>query len=397
MKSGIFFLVGIACLGFIVYASQRFFSQEHTKQFTQKLLAKADIQINGSRPWDIHVHNDKLYERVVQEGSLGLGESYMDGWWDCDALDEFFFRLLRAELDTHIQKNWSDLLNILLIKLINYQSKSKAFEVGEKHYDLGNDLFKAMLDKNMIYSCAYWKRADTLDQAQEDKLDLICKKIHLKPGMKVLDIGCGWGGFAEHAARNYGAEVVGLTISKEQVAHAQQAYPGLKITIRLQDYRDCHELFDRIVSVGMFEHVGHKNYPEFMNVVHRCLKDDGLCLLHTIGSNKTYSQADPWTSKHIFPNGILPSLPQICNAIEGLFIVEDLHNFGADYDKTLMAWHQHFIKAWPSLSNSYDQRFYRMWCYYLLSCAGFFRARGIQLWQLVLSKKGLLNGYTSLR
>lgn len=365
--------------------------------FAQQVLALADVHVARNQPGDIQVHTDALYARVIDEGSLGLGESYMDGWWDCDSLDEFFYKVLSAQLDQKIPKNFSNLLHYLQAKIMNLQSKERAFQVGQKHYDLGDNLFTHMLDKNMIYSCAYWKNADTLDQAQLNKLELICKKLQLKPGMKVLDIGCGWGGLARYMAKEYGVRVVGITISKEQANYARHWCQGLPIEIRLEDYRDLNELFDRIVSVGMFEHVGTKNYTTFMEIAHRCLTDDGLFLLHTIGGNTTSLVPDPWISKYIFPNGILPSIAQIGSAIEDLFIMEDWHNFGADYDKTLMAWHTNFTSNWNTIKKDYDDRFYRMWNYYLLSCAGLFRSRGIQLWQIVLSKKGMKGGYNSIR
>jgi cyclopropane-fatty-acyl-phospholipid synthase len=368
-----------------------------SKEVVQKLLAKADIQINGDRPWDITVHNEKLYDRVLAQGSLGLGESYMDGWWDVPQLDQFFFKLFRSGAIEQVPYSWNTIFAVAKSKLLNMQSKARAFMVGEQHYDLGNDLYKAMLDLQMVYSCAYWKNAQNLDQAQEHKFDLICKKLDLKPGMKVLEIGCGWGGLAFHAAQKYGVSVVGVTVSKEQAAFAQELCKGYPVEIRLQDYRDLKEQFDRIVSVGMFEHVGYKNYQTYIDVCSALLKDDGLMLLHTIGGNKSYTTGDDWMHKYIFPNGMLPSIAQIATALEGNFVMEDWHNFGTYYDKTLMAWHANFKKQWPELKAQYDDRFYRMWNYYLLSCAGLFRARYIQLWQIVLSKNGALGGYISIR
>lgn len=367
------------------------------KDFAQQLLAAADIKINGSRPWDIQVHNEHLYARIISNGSLGLGESYMDGWWDVAELDQFFYRIAASKLDTKIPYNLNSLLMALKAKIVNLQSPARAFEVGEQHYDLGDDLFKIMLDSCMIYSCAYWLNADCLDKAQEDKLDLICKKLELRPGMKLLDIGCGWGGLARHAAQKYGVQVVGITISKEQARTAQELTHGLPVEIRLQDYRDIHEKFDRIASIGMFEHVGYKNYRNFMHCAYDLLKDDGLMLLHTIGSNSSQITGDEWINTYIFPNGMLPSICQIGTAIENLFVMEDWHNFGADYDKTLMTWYKNFEKNWPKLQSKYGDRFFRMWKYYLLSCAGMFRARTIQLWQVVLSKTGQPGGYKSIR
>ncbi len=363
----------------------------------KRILNKAGIKINGNNPYDIKVNNKNLYNRVLSQGSLGLGEAYMDGWWDCNKLDEFFFKVLRAELNKELKITPNLIYQAIKSRLINLQSKSRAFQIGEKHYDAGNDLYKAMLDKRMTYTCGYWRNAKNLDEAQEAKLDLVCRKINLKPGMKVLDIGCGWGSFAKYAAEKYKVKVVGITVSKEQVKLAKELCKGLDVEIRLQDYRDVNEKFDRIISLGMFEHVGYKNYREYMKVVDRCLKDDGIFLLHTIGSNTSKKGFDPWIGKYIFPNSMLPSIKQIAEASEDLFVIEDLHNFSADYDKTLMAWFNNFNKAWPQLKSNYSERFYRMWKYYLLSCAGLFRSRGAQLWQIVMTKKGLIGGYNSVR
>jgi len=325
---------------------------------------------------------------------LAFGESYMDGWWDCDALDQLAVRLLSAHMDKKIKvTNPSVLLTFLGAFLFNAQSKGRAYMVGEKHYDAGNDLFSLMLDKRMNYSCAYWKYAKDLDQAQIDKMDLICRKLHLKPGMKVLEIGCGWGGFAKYATKNYEVNVYGITISKEQEQYAKESCKGLDVRFELKDYRELNTQYDRIVSIGMFEHVGYKNYKQYMEVVHRCLKEDGLFLLHTIGRNSSARATEPWVNKYIFPNGMTPSAKQISAATEDLFVIEDWHSFGQDYDKTLMAWYENFHNNIINLKDSYDERFQRMWRYYLLMCAGSFRARRNQLWQLVLTKNGIRGGY----
>jgi len=321
----------------------------------------------------------------------------MDGWWDCQHLDEFFYQVLRSQLSSKVGRSWSLLFEVLMARAVNMQSKRKAFQIGEIHYDLGNELFTDMLDQRMVYSCAYWKDAQTLDEAQENKLDLICRKLGLRPGMRILDIGCGWGGLLKYAAEKYRVEAVGITVSKEQVEFGKAWCVGFPVEIRLQDYRDLNETFDRVVSVGMIEHVGYKNYRVYMAVVHRCLKDDGLFLLHTIGGNRSVHSVDPWMNRYIFPNGMLPSIKQLGGAIEGLFVMEDWHNFSADYDKTLMAWHGNFERNWDKLKPKYGDRFHRMWEYYLLSCAGAFRARGNQLWQIVLSKEGVVGGYNSMR
>jgi len=376
---------------------KRMLFMSKAKKLVTKLASLADIQMNGSNPWDITVKDERFYNRLLKESSLGLGESYMDGWWECSHIDEMIHHLMRAGLETKVKKNLKLLSYFVLAKIFNFQTKRRATIVGEKHYDTGNDLFEKMLDKEMSYTCGYWKNATNLDQAQEAKLDLTCQKLHLKPGMKVLDIGCGWGAFARHAAKNYGVEVVGVTISKEQVALGRKLSEGLPIDLRFQDYRDIHEKFDRIVSLGMFEHVGYKNYKTYMKKAFSCLKEHGIFLLHTIGSNQSGVNADPWLNKYIFPNGMLPSIKQIAKATEKLFVMEDWHNFGSDYDKTLQAWRANFINAWDQLKSHYSERFYRMWIYYLSCCAGVFRSRDIQLWQIVLSKNGLPEGYTSIR
>lgn len=355
------------------------------------MLGQAGIEINGSAPCDIQVKHPDFFKRVLQEGSLGLGESYMDGWWECERLDMFFNKILRAGLENQLPHRLKDLLRIATARLMNLQTRKRAWVVGKEHYDLGNDLFSRMLDPFMQYSCGYWKEADNLVDAQQAKLKMICDKLQLAPGLRLLDIGCGWGGLAEYAARHYGVSVYGVTISAEQQKMAQARCEGLDVTILLQDYRDLDEQFDRIVSVGMFEHVGPKNYPTYFSVVDRNLKPDGLFLLHTIGSNKTNNNVDPWINKYIFPNGCLPSVRHIAEVSEGHFVMEDWHNFGADYDKTLMAWHARFLNAWPEIANNYSERFKRMFSYYLNACAGAFRARDIQLWQVVFSR-GVENG-----
>jgi cyclopropane-fatty-acyl-phospholipid synthase len=361
-----------------------------------ELLSAADVVIDGGRPWDIQVRDERLYRRVMAQGSLGLGESYMDGWWDCERLDEFFSRVLRADLDSLI-KPLADLPRIIGARLFNLQKPSRAFRIGRHHYDIGNDLYRCMLDSRMIYSCAYWANAATLDEAQEHKLDLVCRKLELQPGMRLLDIGCGWGGTARFAAERYSVSVVGVTVSREQVTLARELCDGLDIDIRLQDYRSVEGEFDRVLSIGMFEHVGYKNYGSFMDVVRRLLTGEGLFLLHTIGGSRSVTRTNPWTQRYIFPNSMLPSTRQIAQAIEGRFVLEDWHSFGPDYDKTLMSWYRNFEDHWPQLKRQYDDRFYRMWKYFLLSSAGGFRARKTQLWQVVLAPRGLVGGYRAPR
>jgi cyclopropane-fatty-acyl-phospholipid synthase len=368
------------------------------KTIAEDILALAGVKINGPNPWDIKVSNDDFYRKALTEGELGVGDTYMDSWWDCESVDEFICRVLKAELDNKIQRKVSILLKLYAARLINFQSKRRAFIVGEKHYDLGNDLFENMLDSRMNYSCGYWKKAKNLEEAQEHKLELICRKLKLKPGMRILDIGCGWSAFGRYAAEEYDANITGITVSKEQVELGKKLCEGLPVDIRLMDYRDLNEHFDRIVSVGMLEHVGYKNYRTYFEIANRCLSDDGLFLLHTIGTNVSEGIMDLWAEKYIFPNGMLPSVAQLGKAIEKFFVMEDWHSFGPDYDKTLMAWYHNFDKNWVNIRNNYSERFYRMWKYFLLSSAGSFRSRKhSQLWQIVLSKNGVPGGYQSVR
>ena len=367
------------------------------ENYFKNLLLQADVIINGDRPWDICITNRRTYSRILLKGSLGLGESYLDKWWECEKLDQFFFRILRSKLHQKKIRDLSSLFNTCKARIFNHQNRRRAFTVGEHHYDAGNDLFQLMLGKNMVYSCGYWKSACDLEQSQHDKLDLICRKLKLTKGMRLLDIGCGWGSLVCHAARHYGVKAVGITVSKEQVRFGQEKCAGLPIEIRLQDYREISGQFDAISSVGMFEHVGLRNYSQFFKVVKKCLDKHGLFLLQTIASNRSGIICDPWFDKYVFPNGMLPSLAQMSDAVEGVFLMEDWHNLGIDYDRTLMSWYNNFESSWNVLRKKYSQRFYRMWRYYLLSLAGAFRARHLQVWQIVFSPLGDVKGYGSIR
>lgn len=354
----------------------------------RRLLAGSGIEIDGGNAWDPQVRNAAFFGRVLRGGSVGLGEAYMDGWWECERLDEMFHRLLQMQRGGELQF-WAHIGEKARAMLFNLQSRERAFQVGEAHYDLGNELYEGMLDPLMVYTCGYWRKADNLAAAQVDKLELVCRKLGLKKGMRVLDIGSGWGSFARYAAKKYGVEVVGISVSKEQTELGRERCKGLPVDLRLQDYREMDEVFDAIVSLGMFEHVGHKNHEEFMRVTQRCLKPEGLFLLHTIGKDAASAGTDPWIAKYIFPNGEIPALRQIAAAVEGRFVVEDLHNFGPDYDRTLMAWFANFDRAWKGgLGEKLSEEFYRMWKYYLHVCAGAFRARRLHLWQFVLGGEG---------
>jgi cyclopropane-fatty-acyl-phospholipid synthase len=359
------------------------------------LLEAADVRLDGPRPWDIRILDPAFPARVLGHGSLALGEGYMDGAWDCPQPDEMLARLLRARLDRRV-RTLDDYWFALRARLLNLP-KWRAFEIGRRHYDLGNDLYRAMLGKRLVYSCGYWARARDLDEAQEHKLDLVCRKLMTAPGMRLLDIGCGWGEALRFAAERYGCAGLGITVSEQQAQLARELCRGLPVEIRLEDYRSLRGRFERVFSIGMFEHVGVANYRRFFEVARACTADDGLFLLHTIGTDESTRSIDPWIGKYIFPNSMLPSAAQVTAALEGLFVIEDWHCFGADYDRTLQAWRDNVERAWPVLGDACDERFRRMWRYYLAASMATFRAGRSQLWQIVLSPRGVPGGYRAPR
>jgi cyclopropane-fatty-acyl-phospholipid synthase len=363
----------------------------------EDLVLPAGIQFSKDKIADLIIHDDRFYKRVLIDGTLGFGEAYMDGWWDSPSLDTVLYKLLSANVEKKATHNLRFVFQTIRARLFNRQSLGRAYLVSKRHYDLGNDLFECMLDKYMQYSCAYWKNAKTLEEAQQHKLELICRKLMLSPGKTVLDIGCGWGGFARYAAEKYQVQVTGITISAEQAALAKKMCAGLPVDIRLEDYRNVRGTYDRIVCIGMFEHVGFKNYPTFMDLIYDCLKPDGLFLLHCIGGNESAVRTDPWIDRYIFPNGMMPSIKQIGEALERRFIMQDWHNFGLDYDRTLMEWLKNFKAGWDKLKDKYDGRFYRMWEYYLCLSAASFRARKNHLWQIILSRQEYPGAYESVR
>lgn len=366
-------------------------------QKIQHALEVAGVAVNGGHAFDIQVSNHALFQRALRHGQDAIWDAYVDGSWDCPRIDELVFRLLRNGV--RIQESAGIRLGLagVLARLLPALRVSQASQV-RRHYDLGRDLFEAMLDRLMIYSCAFWRNSLTLDQAQEAKLDLIARKLFFRPGMRVLDVGCGWGGAARYLAQNYGVAVVGVTLSRDQYDTGARQCAGLPVEIRLQDYRDVVDgPYDAIFSVGMFEHVGCRHYRTYMKKVRRLLKPGGLSLLHTIGSNSSDRRGNLWVERNIFPGGMLPSARQIAESVEGLMVIEDWHNFGADYDKTLMAWFANFDANWPRLRRKYGERFYRLWKCYLQMFAGAFRARHNQLWQVVLSPSGVPGGYAAER
>jgi cyclopropane-fatty-acyl-phospholipid synthase len=358
------------------------------QEVCRDLLASAGVTVGGDKPWDIEIRDERVWSRVLRDGTLGAGESYVDGWWDAPHLDQFIDRVMRVRMGETLRENWMIVAHAVRARIMNLQSITRAFDNGQQHYDIGNDLYEAMLGGRLLYTCAYWPNATTLDEAQDAKLDLVCRKIGLKPGMRVLDLGCGWGGFAAFAAEHYQVSVVGFTVAQEQVKWARDHYPHLAIDIRLDDYRNATGVYDAVVSIGLMEHVGWKNYRSYMELVDRLLAPGGVAFIHTIIANRPRAHLDPWFDKYIFPNAVLPTHARLATAMEDLFICEDLHNIGEDYDLTLMAWWNKFDAAWPKLRASYGDAFYRRWKYYLLASAGAFRSRAQQLFQIVMTRPG---------
>ena len=364
------------------------------KSIVKDLLAYAHITINGSKAHDIQVHDDRFYDLIIQKGTLGMGEAYMAKFWDCEDIPQMMANFSTAKLSRKVKGNIHFAINRYRSILFNEGTKDKALFGVQSHYDIGNDLYQAMLDERMVYTCAYWNDANTLANAQEDKLELICRKLMLEPGMTILDIGGGWGSFAKYAAQKYKAKVTVVTNSKEQIKLGSEMCKDLDVTFEFKDYRDVQGQFDRVLSVGMFEHVCYKNHQSYMDTVNRCLKENGISLLHTMGRKEALTRGnDQWITKYIFPNTQVPSVGQIGQAIDGLFVMEDWENLSTDYEKTLLAWHENFVTNWNQIKNNYDETFYRMWTYYLLICAGWYRSRVLQLWQVVLTKNGIPGGY----
>lgn len=375
-----------------------------------RILAEADVELDGNRPWDLQLHDRRAIARIATGGSLAFGETYMDGLWDSDDLSELIYRLLvwRAPRRHQQRKKWPRLLNDLKRRGLNLQHRGRARAVIDEHYDLPVPLFTAMLGETMAYSCAYWRgldpAPDPLDAAQRAKLDLICRKLELQASDLVLDLGCGFGSFSRFAAERYGCTVVAVNLSGSHVAFAREFCAGLPVEIHCCDYRDIERYargrsFDKIASIAMFEAVGSKNFRAYMEIVDRLLRDKGLWLLHTLGDVQCSS--NPWLDKYIFPNGELPTVAQLSEAIRGLFHLEDFHNFGLDYCTTLAAWESRFRARWDDIRASdparFDQRFFRMWVFYLASCRAALRARTMYLWQLVMSKGYTEATYRSVR
>ncbi|TMW56093.1 hypothetical protein Poli38472_008741 [Pythium oligandrum] len=373
--------------------------QYRAANLMKKALAEANIVIGR----DIIVHDEEIFLDWVNRGMLAIGESYMAKKWEAvTPLDEVLRRLLAqpTEKRRKLLKSWNAKLVGLSAHIFNYQSPSRAGIVGSYHYDLGNDFFKLWLDPHMQYSCAYFKDIEDtdLDGAQRLKMHMIAQKLKLEPGMRVLEIGCGWGGLACYLAKNYNVHVTGITISNEQLKEARKwaEREGVShlTSFEYQDYRGMHGQFDRVLSIAMLEAVGYKNMDMYYSVIERCLKPGGVAVVHSVTSNTSRKiPIQLWILKYIFPNGFLPSLQQMMKFTERKLIVEDVHNLGPDYDKTCFVWNQRFQEQWklgkienPMKTQSNPEVFKRMWEFYLLYCCAGFRQRTLQLTQTVYSK-----------
>ena len=364
-------------------------------------LHRAGIIVGGSNPQDLHVHDEGVYLRVMLNGSLALGEEHEKGNIEFNAIDEFFKKLMQKKVGAGIFARFSDAGFVLASKLKNLQTLTLAKKDVPQHYNLGNKLFSVMLKETMQYSCAYFGRGATeLTGAQRDKMRMLCEKLRLKKGekLRVLDVGCGFGTLAKFMAEEYGVEVVGITLSEEQAIYARTLCEGLPVDIRVLDWREIESLgqFDRIVSVGMFEHVGPKNYDVFIHLMYRALKQGGIFVLHTIVGRGI---PDRWVNKYIFSGGCLPRREQIRKAAM-IFLEWDWHEFGKDYAKTLKMWWENFVAGWKELVAAdprYDERFFRRWTYYLLMCSGLFAAERVGLVQIVYAKTPRSDDYEMVR
>ena len=366
------------------------------------------VEINGPNAWDIQIHNESLYSRLFRDGSLGAGESYMDGWWDCNDLVELSFRVAKNNL--LLESGLPLFVHTTRSFLLNLQNKIRARIVGECHYDLPIPLWEKMLGASMIYTNGIWQDTDDLDTAGFAKYDLVCRKLELKKGDTLLELGCGWGAFLKYAATHYGCRCTGVTISKEQAKYASELCQSLPVKIHHCDYRDRDVYnpddikYDAITTLGMTEHVGRKNYRQCMQIIYEQLRDCRLFLLESSGNSKE-SAPDMFIQKYIFPYLDMPTVGSIDKYTRDFFVLEDMQTVSVDYAKTIIAWSNNFKKYWSDFDLSENtfgglskNQFYRMWVYYLDCCAGVLKARTeTQAWQFLFSKGHLTNGYRSVR
>lgn len=348
----------------------------------------------------LQVVDKSAWYDIITKQNLGIAESYMHGKVEID-LVPFFTTLLNGTAIGTRRKETSfvhviDALNApmqLSARLFNQQTRERSTRVTKQHYDAGNDLYEVMLGPSMSYTCAYWRNANNLDEAQTAKFDLVRRKLELRPGMKVVDLGMGWGTAAAYMHQHGNVDVTGVSLSEEQVkwAQAHLVKPGLRFIF--SDYRDhCDDpeyagAYDRVYSIGMLEHVGFHNHWSFFKCIKKLLKPDGLAVVHTIGEPDPVPVMDPFLDTYIFPGAVIPALSGLTSAFENDFILEDFQNFGHDYSKTLAAWHINAQKFFEKNPGAYSQEFQRMWNYYLKICEVLFDLRINQLWHFVLSPR----------
>ncbi|MEB2845625.1 methyltransferase domain-containing protein [Rhizobiales bacterium RZME27] len=340
----------------------------------------------------------KLYKGLVFNPELAAGEAYMDGtmrFEEGSTLQDFLtlFSVNRLSLGSYPLQKVLRAIKMRFRKRQQSNRKGQAQQNVAHHYDLGNEFYKLFLDDNMLYSCAYFREeGETLEQAQRNKLRLLAAKLGLKPGMKVLDIGCGWGDLALYLASLEDVQVLGVTLSKEQQAlaseRAQKAGLADRVKFELRDYRDVTEKFDRIVSVGMFEHVGVHHYDEFFAKINTLMPDDGVMVLHSIGHMSPPGMASPWLRKYIFPGAYSPALSEVFEVVEQNSLwVTDLEFLRVHYATTLAHWNQRFQANRNRVIELYDERFARMWEFYLISAEMMFRTGSQMVFHMQLSRK----------
>lgn len=340
-----------------------------------------------------YIKDPDVYRRVLVQGDLGLGESYMDGQWESNDLEAFVAEMLKLEV---VKKDLGllglPLLSSAIVGSVSWLlfptnlSASGAKQNIAKHYDISMKLYEQMLGPTMQYSGAYYHAPDmSLEAAQIAKMRLVAEKLDLKPGMKVLELGCGFGALADLMATEYGVEVTGVTLSEDQHAYAKKHFKNGKVDIRLQDYRSMTGQFDRIYSVGIFEHIGRNCYETYFEKCQELLKDDGIMVIHTIGFCRSGQwNHGGWMNTYIFPGAELPTMSHFTQQFQEQWHLEDWQSFGVSYAKTLRAWKDN-LNNWQGLEE-FDQSFRRMWEYYLMCCAASFQARRTKLWQLVYTK-----------
>lgn len=351
-------------------------------------LEDAGIHVNGPASHDIRVHDKRFYWRTLAHGSLGFGEAFMDGWWSCEDLEEMVFRLIRSEVRRRAYRHPGAVALEWLNRIRNDQNRRRSLRAPRRHYDFDNEMFQAFLGRYMNYSCGYYAGTGDLDEAQILKMDIICRKLDLQPGEHLLDVGGGWGEFALYAAKHYGVHVTSVNISEEQMRFARRRCAGYDVDVVRSDYRDIAGQYDKVAAIAMFPHVGHRNHRTFMQAMYRALKPGGTFLIESTMNTATTTAGDPWIDRYIFPGLLMPSGSQICAAMEGLFVIEDLHNFGPHYVKTLRAWNANFQNAWGRFAARHDERVRRMFEYFFLISAALFRARTMEYWHLVLTRQG---------